>query len=288
MPEEEKTQPVQTDGQEQTPQEKDESVWKTLSEDTPPKAEEPQEFPESDTGKETPDDEPQTDESVQTDEQKEQREQLYQTRYQNVLEKLKVFNPAYYQEWMESPKDDPPQDNRTAAQQTFADDDGDVEDYVTKGDLKKMQDELRNVVTQGERQRRQKEFQQAYAQEYQSSNAVLEQIVKESGASQELAQYAAREAGGIVPDINQPGAPSKFVRVFDMVLRNALQSGGVSGNNDKATSDAEQKALAAKMVMQPDGAAGGMGENRELTREEKLIKAMHDTTRSDAKDTLFG
>jgi len=207
------------------------------------------------------------------------KEPFYQTKYQELVGKLKQFEGQ--QEYI-SPVSDKP-----INQPEIQVDGGD--DYITKADMQKMLNDVVNgVASKTAAQLRQEQMQEKYNNEYHTVNKSLEEYVSTSGAPQTVVDQARAMAQDLVPNINGIGGPSRYAKAFSYVMNNLMAQQNVGQHIKQAKSEAEQKALSARLVQQPDGSAAGMTEVPDLTNEEKVLKAMESLGSSEIKNDIFG
>ena len=94
-------------------------------------------------------------------------------------------------------------------------------------------------------------------------------------------------ASELVPNIQGSGGPSRYAKAFSYVLNNLIGGQVAGAQINQATSDAEQKALQANLVQQPEGSAAGMTDVPDLTDEEKLLQSMRDVGGGSTKADVF-
>jgi hypothetical protein len=206
------------------------------------------------------------------------KEPFYQTKYQELVGKLKQFE-GQQQEYI------PP--SAPLAQTEIQVDGGD--DYITKADMQKMLNDVVNgVVTRTSSQLRQEQMQERYNNEYRTVNKSLEEYVGTSGAPQTVVDQARAMAQDLVPNINGMGGPSRYAKAFSYIMNNLMAEQNVGQHIKQAKSEAEQRALSAQLVQQPNGSSAGMTETPDLTNEEKVLKAMQSIGTSKIKDNIFG
>lgn len=216
----------------------------------------------------------------------ETREKFYQTRYQELKADLKASGLSDYANQPELPSPVSPMEDVPPN----IDDD----DYTgIRAEIRAMEARLLNAQAQSAYDTQQRTNQSQYVKEYKSVHQAVNRLVVESGATQQDVSTAYQFACDMAGSLEQmqarvmPGAPTRFYDAFGMALGQAMRAGSVTNSEQSNTAMTEQKIMDAKMVMQPDGAAGGMKEQQKLTKEAKYLKAMQDIGSSEAHKEVF-
>lgn len=214
---------------------------------------------------------------------------FFQTELQAAQDAMKGFDNNFYAGFQEErrairrgessnedPYEPPPQETE------------DAEEYMTRADLAKMKNDLLHAISSGQDVYRQQRVQEKFQEEWSQADNALSTLQSNLKVTNDVNQQVMAAAQRLVPDVKEPGGPSRFVEAYTMYLSRIMATQGVQDNTRTAVSEAEQKALQAKMVAQPDGSSAGMQQEKKLTREQKLLKQMQEVGVSDAKSEIFG
>lgn len=241
-----------------------------------------------DDKQETQDTKPEPSEPTAEDKKKE-REAFYQKEYEALSGAVKGVDPQFLTDWVDQRKDErkaPP--GKTPAEPVATDEVVDSQEYVTRKDLEKLAGRMESVIVSEREERRMEEVQRVHRQEYTEVNQAIVDFATKHKIPKEEHDRLLGEAGSFGANTNQPGGPSAFLRAYakmaHLYLKDRKQDEGITN----LQSEAEQKALASKLTMQPSGSAIDMQPKRELTKEEKILDEMHALSSNEAAEEIFG
>ena len=264
------------------------------SEETPPepKVEDTEEQWETVAGPGGKDDQKPQEQKV--DEQKPEDEKgttFWRNEYQQLLTDAKTDSPRFTQDWLAKRKQERKQETATAVEdvaQGKISDTGDDQEFATKADINRILGEVRSEIGKEREQAKQERDQEQFYNEYDKTNAALVAFRQKHNISNEEHDKISAEAASFGADLETLGGPSAFIRAYGKVATDYLQNRQGNQQQQAVTSEAEQKALAAKMAMQPSGSAIDMQAKRKLTDQEKLLDQMHAEGANAAAEEIFG
>lgn len=241
-----------------------------------------------DEKKDTQESDQKPSEPTAEDKQKE-REAFYQKEYEALSGAVKGVDPQFLTDWVDQRKDErksPP--GKTPTEPVATDEVTEPQEYVTRGDLEKLAGRMEGVIVREREERRMEEVQRVHRQEYTEVNQAIVDFATKHKIPKEEHDNLLNEASSFGANTNQPGGPSAFLRAYakmaHLYLKDRKQDEGIAN----VQSEAEQKALAAKLAMQPSGSAIDMQPKRELTKDEKLLDQMHAEGSNVAEEEIFG
>ena len=178
----------------------------------------------------------------------EQREAHYQTLYQNVMGKLKVSNPAFYDEVRNKKQDPPPEVP--------------PDEYAPQDDIRKVfREELTAVRTE-----------EHLAIEKQSTFRELVQWKEQAKIPDDIFNAAIEEAVTYVPDITRPGQPTQLARLIAKNVHYAMIERQQSVMVANAQAKAAEQVKAGMLMAQPGQTAADPA--GELSPEMKALQRM--------------
>jgi hypothetical protein len=223
------------------------------------------------------------------EDKKKEREAFYQQEYEALSGAVKGVDPQFLTDWVDQRKDErkvPP--GKAPAEAVASDEVVDSQEYVTRNDLEKLAGRIESTIGREREERRMEEVQRDHRQEYTEVNQAIVDFATKHKIPKEEHDRLLSEAGSFGANTNQPGGPSAFLRAYakmaHLYLKDRKQDEGMAN----VQSEAEQKALAAKMTMQPSGSGIGVQPKRELTKEEKILDEMHALSSNAAAEEIFG
>lgn len=222
------------------------------------------------------------------EDKKKEREAFYQKEYESLRDAVRGVDPQFLNDWTDQRKDERKDKSReTSEESATTDEAGDSQEYVTRKDLEKLAGRMESVIVSEREERRMEEVKRVHRQEYVEVNQAIVDFATKHKIPKEEHDRLLNEAGSFGANIDQPGGPSAFLRAYakmaHLYLKDRKQDEGIAN----VQSDAEQKALAAKMTMQPSGSGIGVQAKRELTKEEEILDKLHAAGRSSAAEELF-
>ena len=242
-----------------------------------------------------PDEKQETQESDQkpseptAEDKKEEREAFYQKEYEALRGAVKGVDPQFIDDWTDQRKDErkAPQDKAPVEPAAPAEG-GDSQEYVTRSDLEKLAGRMEGVIGREREERRMDEMRGAHRREYAEVNQAIVDFAEKHKIPKEEHDRLLNEAGSFGANLNQVGGPSAYLRAYakmaHLYLKDRKQDEGIAN----VQSEAEQKALASKLTMQPSGSAVDMQAKRKLTDQEKLLDEMHAAGSNEAAEEIFG
>ena len=242
-----------------------------------------------DDKQETQETKPEPSEPTAEDKQKE-REAFYQKEYEALSGAVKGVDPQFLTDWKDQRKDErKDKSDKTSDEPAAA---GDSQEYVTNADLEKLAGRIEGTIGREigreREERRMDEIQRVHRQEYTEVNQAIVDFATKHKIPKEEHDRLLSEAGSFGANTNQPGGPSAFLRAYakmaHLYLKDRKQDEGITN----LQSEAEQKALASKLTMQPSGSGIDMQPKRELTKEEKILDEMHALSSNEAAEEIFG
>lgn len=239
-----------------------------------------------DDKQDTQDKQPEPSEPTAEDKKKE-REAFYQKEYEALSGAVKGVDPQFLTDWMDQRKDER-KDTSDKKPEESAADVGDAQEYVTRADLEKLAGRVEGAIGREREERRTDEIQRVHRQEYAEVNQAIVDFATKHKIPKEEHETLLSEAGSFGANLNQSGGPSAFLRAYakmaHLYLKDRKQDEGIAN----VQSEAEQKALAARMIMQPSGSGIDVQAKRELTKEEKILDQMHAEGSNAAAEEIFG
>lgn len=240
-----------------------------------------------DDKQETQETKPEPSEPTAEDKKKE-REAFYQQEYEALSGAVKGVDPQFLTDWVDQRKDErKDKSGKTSEESTAAADAGDSQEYVTRADLEKLAGRVEGAIGREREERRMEEIQRVHRKEYDEVNQAIVDFATKHKIPKEEHDRLLSEAGSFGANTNQPGGPSAFLRAYAKMAHLYLKDRKQDEGMTNLQSEAEQKALASKLTMQPSGSAIDMQPKRELTKEEKILDEMHASGSSEAAEELF-
>lgn len=224
--------------------------------ETPP-PEPPKEEPPADT--------PPKEKPESAEEGREQREEFFQTRYQKYRQRLESFNPKLARKIDSDLKADvtPDLDNS--------------EEVEEKTLMEMTPTELRKELREANREELSKLAAESnFSKEVDATINDLEATAKELELTDEDRKMALAKAGDVFRDEwkSEPSGPTRFGGAMAMAMENIYLRRQLAAKTTTASVAAEDKARAALLAGQPDGAPAG--ERGEPTEREQLLQDMED------------
>lgn len=227
----------------------------------------------------------------ESEDQVRERLKAVQQKYQAMCDAMKTTAPTQYnqfqEQWRQSLKNDPipePEQKVTPGEPGIYGDD----------DLLKLIDNrftsFEKRIYQREEQARQQQMQAVFDQEYARADKALTTFIVESKLSREEVEEIRQSIINDNPHVNYNtiNGPTAYVKAFgkEVMIRDLMKK--PQEHLLQIKSDAERRALQAKLASQPESASIGIGTKRELTNEEKILESMKNIGSNTASDEVFG
>lgn len=271
---------------------KEELFETPASEETPPEpaVKETEEQWETVAGAE--EEEPKPEPAKEEEKPKVEKDDTFWRRERDqLLSAAKAEHPQWTNDWLAKRKQERKMESAPTVEDVAKGNiSGGVDDqeFATKADINAMFDEVRSEIGKERQRVNQERIQEQYNDEYQRIDQALVAFRQKHNISNEEHEKLMGEALSFGANLENLGGPSAALRAYGKVATDYLQNRQGNQKQQAATSEAEQKALAAKMTMQPSGSAIGMQPKRKLTTEEEILDKMHAANKSSAAEELFG
>lgn len=257
-----------------------------------PKAEETEEKWETVAGAEETDDQKQEAEKQEDEKPETKKDDTFWRRERDqLLSAAKADHPQWTQDFLAKRRQERKQEIAPTVEDVakgVAPETTEDQEYATKSDINRMLGAVRSEM-QSERQRaNQERVQEQFEEEYQRVDAALVTFRQKHEISNEEHDKLMAEALSFGANLETLGGPSAALRAYGKVATDYLQNRQGNQKQQAAMSEAEQKAMASKLTLQPSGSAVDMQPKRKLTDQEKLLDQMHAEGSNAAAEEIFG